>query len=88
MGEDGGDRADWAEHYADRVVELVGDIGRVNLDLARRWGARSLHGDEWTVDSLTADAMEAWEELTPLAERGIELWLELVQQAIRREDAG
>jgi hypothetical protein len=54
--------------------------------LAEQWGARSLRGGEWTVDTMTADAIEAWEHLTPLAGRGLELWLELVQRALRPGD--
>jgi hypothetical protein len=47
---------------------------------------RSLRGSEWTVDTMTADVIEAWEQLTPLAGRGLELWLELVQRTIRPRD--
>jgi hypothetical protein len=60
------------------VTELLEDAGQVNAELIQRWGARSLKGDDWTVDTMTADAIEAWEHLTPLAGRGLELWLELV----------
>jgi hypothetical protein len=74
---------DWLAGYVERVTELLGDAGRVNAQLAGQWGERSLHGGEWTVDTMTADAIEAWEHLTPLAGRGVELWLELVQRVIR-----
>jgi len=77
------DQGEWLADYLGRVAGLVGDAGRVNARLAGEWGARSLDGDDWTVDTLTADMIEAWDHLTPLAERGLELWLELVQQAIR-----
>ena len=77
------DQGEWLADYLGRVAGLVGDAGRVNARLASEWGARSLDGDDWTVDTLTADMIEAWDHLTPLAERGLELWLELVQQAIR-----
>jgi hypothetical protein len=77
------DQGEWLADYLSRVAGLVGDAGRVNARLASEWGARSLEGDDWTVDTLTADMIEAWDHLTPLAERGLELWLELVQQAIR-----
>ena len=34
------------------------------------------------MDTITADLIESWEELTPLLGEGIELWLELVQKTI------
>jgi hypothetical protein len=80
------DQGTWFADYLDRVAVLIADAGRVNTRLAGEWGARSLQGGDWTVDTLTADVIEAWDRLTPLAERGLELWLELVQQAIRSGD--
>lgn len=77
------DQGDWFAGYVDRVTELVGDAGRINARLASQWGTRSLQDREWTVDTMTADVIDAWDHLTPLAERGLELWLELVQQTIR-----
>jgi len=77
---------EWYAGYADRVTALVEEAGRVNARLVSQWGARSLHDTEWTVDTLTADLIEAWDHLTPLAERGLELWLELIQQGIRPGD--
>jgi hypothetical protein len=77
---------DWFSGYAGRVTELLEDAGRVNAELARHWGARALDDrDEWTIDTVTADVIEAWEHLTPLADRGLELWLELVQRGMRPE---
>lgn len=77
------DQGEWFAGYADRVAALVEDAGQLNARLARQWGARSLQDSEWTVDTMTADLIEAWDHLTPLAEEGLELWLELVQQTIR-----
>lgn len=78
---------DWFAGYTGRVTELLEDAGRVNAELARHWGARALEDDdEWTIDTVTADVIEAWEHLTPLADRGLELWLELVQRAMRPGD--
>jgi hypothetical protein len=74
----GHDAGEWFSGYVGRVTELLEDAGQVNAELIQRWGARSLKGDDWTVDTMTADAIEAWEHLTPLAGRGLELWLELV----------
>jgi hypothetical protein len=76
-------RNDWSASYVDRATNLFEDAVRTNAQLARQWRDRSLGDDEWTVDTITADAIEAWEHLTPLAERGLELWLELVQRAMR-----
>ena len=80
------DQGGWFAAYLDSVVALVEDAGRTNARLAGAWGARSLQSSEWTVDTLTADLIEAWDHLTPLAEQGLELWLELVQHAIRSGD--
>jgi hypothetical protein len=80
------DDGEWFSGYVGRVTELLEDAGNVNAELIQQWGARSLEGDEWTVDTMTADMIEAWEHLTPLAGRGLELWLELLQRAIRPED--
>jgi hypothetical protein len=80
------DDGEWFSGYVGRVTELLEDAGNVNAELIQQWGARSLEGDEWTVDTMTADVIEAWEHLTPLAGRGLELWLELLQRAIRPED--
>ena len=80
------DQGDWFAAYLGSVAALVEDAGRINARLASQWGARSLQRSEWTVDTLTADLIEAWDHLTPLAEQGLELWLELVQQAIRPGD--
>jgi hypothetical protein len=76
-------QGEWFTDYIGRVTALVEDAGRLNARLVGQWGARSLEDDEWTVDTLTADVIDAWEQVTPLAERGLELWLELVQKTIR-----
>jgi hypothetical protein len=80
------DEGEWFSSYVGRVTELLQDAGHVNAELIQQWSGRSLQGDEWTVDTMTADAIEAWEQLTPLAGRGLELWLELVQRTIRPRD--
>jgi hypothetical protein len=80
------DQGDWFEGYTGRVRDLLEETARVNTRLAGQWSARSLADDEWSIDTVTADLIEAWEHLTPLAGQGIELWLELVQQATRRRD--
>ena len=80
------DESTWLAGYLGRVAGLVEDAGRVNARLAGEWGDRSLRAPDWTVDTVTADVIEAWEHLTPLADRGLELWLELVQRAMRPGD--
>ncbi len=77
---------EWFSGYVSRMTELLEDAGQVNAELLQQWSARSLRGSEWTVDTMTADAIEAWEQLTPLAGRGLELWLEIVQRTIRPRD--
>lgn len=78
-----GDGGDWLTGYAGRVTELLEEAARVNARLAGHWRERSLADDEWSLDTVTADLIEAWEHLTPLAGQGIELWLEAVQRAVR-----
>ncbi len=80
------DQGEWFAAYVGRVAALAEDAGRLNARLASQWGVRSLRDSEWTVDTLTADLIEAWDHFTPLAERGLELWLEFVQQTIRPGD--
>jgi hypothetical protein len=77
------DSSEWLAGYVGRVTELVEEAARVNARLADQWSRRSLHDEEWTIDTVTADLIEAWEHVTPLAGQGIELWLELVQRTIR-----
>jgi hypothetical protein len=77
------DQGEWFAAYAGRVAALTEQALRLNVQLAGQWGARSLQDREWTVDTLTADLIEAWDHFTPLAEQGLELWLELVQKTMR-----
>jgi hypothetical protein len=80
------DNGEWFSGYVGRVTELLEDAGQVNAELIQQLSTRSLRGSEWTVDTMTADVIDAWEQLTPLAGRGLELWLELVQRTIRPRD--
>jgi hypothetical protein len=79
-GADGG--REWIVNYVERVRDLLADTARANGDLAQAWGERSLADEEWTAVSMTADAIDAWEQVTPLAGQGIDLWLELVQRSM------
>jgi hypothetical protein len=54
------DDGEWFSGYVGRVTELLEDAGHVNAELVQQWGARSLQGEEWTVDTMTADMIEAW----------------------------
>jgi hypothetical protein len=65
------------------VSEFWQRTGQAGAGLANRWGDRSLQQEVWTVDTVTADMVEAWEELTPLTGEGLELYLELVRQSLR-----
>jgi hypothetical protein len=79
-GADGG--RDWFVDYVERMRDLLADASRANGELAQAWGERSLADEEWTAVSMTADAIDAWEQITPLAGQGIDLWLELVQRSM------
>jgi hypothetical protein len=76
----GGD--DWMADYLRRASEYWRRAGDAASSTASKWGERSLNDDEWTVDTVTADLIEGWEEITPLLGEGIELWLELVQRSM------
>jgi hypothetical protein len=75
--------------YLVRTTEFWERGARTSAALAAKWGERSLQEGEWTVDTVTADLIEAWEELTPMVGEGLDLWLELVQQSLgaRHSDA-
>jgi hypothetical protein len=66
-----------------RARQLAEDTVKVNTDLARHWAKRSLDDAEWSVDTVTADLIEAWEYLTPLTGRALDLSLDLLQQRPR-----
>jgi hypothetical protein len=68
--------------YLARANDFWHRAAAVGPSSASRWGQRSLEEGNWTVDTITADLIESWEELTPLLGEGIELWLELVQKTI------
>jgi hypothetical protein len=70
----------WVGDYSERVAEYWQRTARTMAVLGNRWGDRSIEQERWTVDTTTADAVEAWEELTPLVGEGIELGLEGLRQ--------
>lgn len=80
---------EWLADYAARTTDYWQRAARTGSQVAARWGDRSLQDSDWTVDTVTADLIEAWEELTPLVGEGLELWLQLVQRTMRmgRPDA-
>jgi len=78
-----GQSEDWWAAYVGRATALAEEAARVNAGIAQKWAARSLADDDWTIDTVTADVIEAWEHVTPLAGAGIDLWLEMVQQGLR-----
>jgi hypothetical protein len=80
---------EWLGDYLSRVTDYWQRTSRAGAVLASRWGDRSLQQDTWTADTVTADVIEAWEELTPLTGEGLELVIELMRQAMQvgRSDA-
>jgi hypothetical protein len=74
---------EWLTDYASRSAAYWQRAARAGSDVAARWGERSLQDGEWTVDTVTADLIEAWEELTPLLGEGLELWLQFVQKSLQ-----
>jgi hypothetical protein len=72
----------WLSDYLARTSHFWEEGARSSAAIASKWGERSLRDDEWTIDTVTADLIEAWEELTPMVGEGLDLWLELVQQSL------
>ena len=75
--------AAWLAAYSARLAKTAEDTARVGTAAADRWARRSLEDGEWSVDTVTADVIADWEEMTPLLGRWLDLWLEAVQQGIR-----
>jgi hypothetical protein len=73
----------WMSDYTARLVQTVEDSVRASTSAANRWASRSLEDHQWSIDTVTADAIADWEELTPLAGRWLDLWLEAAQQAMK-----
>jgi hypothetical protein len=73
----------WLAAYAARFAKAAEDTMRVGTAAADRWAKRSLEDGEWSVDTVTADVISDWEEMTPLLGRWLDLWLEAVQQGLR-----
>jgi hypothetical protein len=78
--------ASWLADYSGRFVRTAEDTMRVATVAADRWARRSLEDGEWSVDTVTADVIGDWEEMTPLLGRWLDLWLEAVQQGSRTGD--
>jgi hypothetical protein len=80
--------AAWLAAYSARLAKTAEDTARVGTAAADRWARRSLEDGEWSVDTVTADVIADWEEMTPLLGRWLDLWLEAVQQGIGGAPAG
>jgi hypothetical protein len=76
------DSGTWFADYSARFAKTAEDAARVGAAVADRWAGRSLADSEWTVDTVTADIIADWEEITPLMGRWLDLWLEALQQPI------
>lgn len=74
--------AAWLAAYSARLAETAEETARVGTAAADRWARRSLEDGEWSVDTVTADVIADWEEMTPLLGRWLDLWLEAVQQGV------
>ena len=72
----------WLDEYAVRASDLWRRGAQAGAEIASRLGDRSLAEGDWTVDTVTAELIDASERLTPLIGEGLELWLELVQRSI------
>jgi len=70
------------DDYSARFVDTVERSVRVGATVTNRWASRSLEDGEWTVDTVTADVIADWEEITPLVGQWLDLWLDAIQQAM------
>jgi hypothetical protein len=77
----------WLTDYSARVAQAAAESMRIGITAADRWGRRSLADEEWSVDTVTADVIAEWEEMTPLLGRWLDLGLEAVQRGIREAGA-
>jgi len=73
----------WLAEYSRRCAQTFDDSVRAGSAAAERWARRSLEDRDWSPDAMTADVIGAWEELTPLAGRWLDLWLEAAQEPLR-----
>lgn len=83
------DSATWLAGYTARFAKTAEDTARASVTMADRWTRKSLADGEWTIDTVTADVITDWEEITPLMGRWLDLWLEAFQmpiQGARRRD--
>lgn len=76
------DSGTWFADYSARFAKTAEDTVQAGAEAASRWARRSLADGEWTVDTVTADVIADWEEMTPLVGRWLDLWLEAFQQPI------
>jgi len=73
----------WISDYTARLAKTFEDSMQAGASTANRWASRSLQDQKWSIDNVTAEAIADWEELTPLAGRWLDLWLEAAQQAVK-----
>ena len=77
----------WLTDYSARVAQTAAETMRVGATAAGRWGRRSLAEGEWSVDTVTAEVIADWEEMTPLLGRWLDLGLEAIQRGIKEAGA-
>ena len=74
----------WLAEYSNRLAKAADDSIRAGSASADRWARRALSDQEWSIDTVTADAIADWEEFTPLLGRWLDLWLEAAQRPFQR----
>ena len=78
----------WLTDWAARASDVWTRAAQAGVDVTAAFGARSLDDGDWTVETVTSGLIDASERLTPLVGEGIELWLEVVQRAMRELPRG
>ena len=77
------DSGTWFADFSAQFAKTAEDTARVGAAAADRWARRSVADGDWTVDTVTADIIAYWEEMTPLMGRWLDLWLEAHLEPIR-----
>lgn len=77
-----------AGSHADELASIIRDGLAIWRAQAIRWNERSIEKRAWSPEDMVSDSTDLVEHLTPLAERSIELTIELLRPWARALDAG
>jgi hypothetical protein len=72
----------WIDDVAARASSLWDRGSRAVADVVSNYADRAVEDGEWSLETVTADLIDASDRLTPLLGEGLDLWLEVVQHAL------